>query len=419
MHVRVICLATAFALAALASSCARLSEPSVSQLGSIVRLGVPGADNRGVSVASDGQRVAVAWAAVTESATNVYAAVSRDGGQTFGAPARVNDLDGDVRANGEQPPRIAVGRDIVVIWQSKLTGQSRVRIARSLDDGRSFQAATTVHQEPLTGARGWASIALDSGGRAHVAWLDGRNAAPKPAPDASASASGGHIHGGGSMRQDIFSTSIAGDDRREASVATDVCFCCKTGVATSGDSRVYVAWRHVYPVNLRDMAVARSTDGGATFSSAVRVSEDGWQIDACPEDGPAIVAGDAEALHIAWPTMTKDATPRKAVFYAASTDGGRTFAPRIRLSAADAGIAAHPQIARAGTKAAVVWDETSQSGRRVVLRLVGGDAPGAPVVVESGGSPTYPAVAATAGGLVVAWTASAPESSTIAIRRVF
>ena len=41
--------------------------------------------------------------------TDVYAAFSRDGGASFGAPARVNDVDGDARVSGEQAPRVALG----------------------------------------------------------------------------------------------------------------------------------------------------------------------------------------------------------------------------------------------------------------------------------------------------------------------
>jgi hypothetical protein len=61
-----------------------------------------------------------------------------------------------------------------------------------------------------------------------------------------------------------------------------VCFCCKTAIASGPDGSVYVAWRHIYPPNVRDMAVARSTDGGRTFAPPVRVSTDGWALDGAP-----------------------------------------------------------------------------------------------------------------------------------------
>ena len=129
-----------------------------------------------MSISASGHRVAVVWAATTEGQTNIYAAVSEDDGTTFAAPVRVNDVEGDARVNGEQAPRVAVGRDIVVAWQSRRSGTSQVRAARSTDGGRTFGVAETIHDSTLTGARGWSSLVLDGDGAAHVAWLDGRNA---------------------------------------------------------------------------------------------------------------------------------------------------------------------------------------------------------------------------------------------------
>ena len=44
--------------------------------------------------------------------------------------------------------------------------------------------------------------------------------------------------------------------RSEHMVQANVCFCCKTAIATAGE-HVYAAWRHIYPGSLRDIAVAR------------------------------------------------------------------------------------------------------------------------------------------------------------------
>ena len=81
---------------------------SASVLGRVVTLAVPAADNRGVTLASDGSRVLALWAAATETATDIMAAASSDSGAVFAAPVRVNDIAGDARANGEQPPQAAI-----------------------------------------------------------------------------------------------------------------------------------------------------------------------------------------------------------------------------------------------------------------------------------------------------------------------
>ena len=64
-----------------------------------IELGVTGRRNATPTIAADGRFVAVAWGGAQASgATDVFAAVSRDGGRAFGAPVRVNNIDGDARA---------------------------------------------------------------------------------------------------------------------------------------------------------------------------------------------------------------------------------------------------------------------------------------------------------------------------------
>ncbi|HET6898040.1 MAG TPA: sialidase family protein [Vicinamibacteria bacterium] len=376
-----------------------------------IRLAVEGATNTGVSLAASGRDVVVTWAASAPGSTDIYAAVSADEGQTFGRPTRVNDLPGDARVTGEQGPRAGIGSGIDVVWCSKAGTSARIRAARSGPAADGFAPAITVHAEGLPGARGWASLARDPEGNAHVVWLDGR------AADRGAAAR--------PMRQDLFHALWRKDGtHEEVTVATDVCFCCKTAVAAGRDGAVYVAWRHIYPTNLRDIAVARSTDGGKTFSTPVRVSEDGWQIAGCPDDGPALAVDETGTLHVAWPTMAGgDDHAAKGIFYSYSTDGGRTFAPRMRIDEAGTG-AAHPQIAAGGGRVAIVWDEAGPT-RRACLREVSRDpkrSGGTPVLgaiqVLSAGPAVYPAVASTPSSLVAAWTETAAAGSEIRVRRL-
>ncbi len=385
-----------------------------------VRLGVPGAVNNNVSLAAAGSEVVVTWGARSGAATDVYAAWSRDGGATFGAPARVNDLPGDARVSGEQAPRVALGGATEVVWVSRQDGASVVRAAKAGTSERSFEPATTVHAAGLTGARGWASLAVGPDKAVHVAWLDGRDA---QAASASAQAAGHAGHKG--MRQDLYQAVSWPDGKRsETRVATDVCFCCKTGVATAPDGTVYVAWRHIYPPNLRDMAVARSTDGGRTFGAPVRVSEDGWALDGCPDDGPSLAADARGVVHIAWPTLVPGETSGKGIFYSYSRDGGRTFAARVRL---DEGIgSAHPQLAVADGRVVVVWDQSTQGRRRIQSRTISSDPKaaawspvlGRPAVLSAERPASYPAVAATSAVAVVAWTEEAEAGSEIRVRRL-
>ena len=378
-----------------------------------IELAVAGRSGAHVTLAADGDRVAAVWAATGSGGTDIFLAVSDDAGRTFAPPVRVNDIDGDASVGGEQPPRVVLeGNSADVVWVSKRAGVRGIRAAASTNAGRSFAPARWITSGDLTGMRGWESAAPGADGVVHAVWLDGRAASSSnPGPAAPAVPGGAHRHG--AARQDIYHAMWKGDGAPiETAVASNVCFCCKTAIVTRG-ADVFVAWRHLFPGGVRDIALARSSDGGRTFPEPTRVSEDNWRIDACPDDGPAMTVDDDGVLRLAWPTLVEEGgASRIAIFASTSRDGGATFSPRTRVDGA-AGGAAHPRIAtgRAG-RSAVVWDELAEGSRRVMFRLTDG---GTPAVVSTGRIASYPAIAAAGDGFVVAWTDQSEQLSTIRV----
>lgn len=407
----------ALTLLALPATLALTLAASTPPAAPVVRLGIDGLSNANVSIAAAGPGVVVTWAARGAESTDVYAAWSRDSGATFDKPVRVNDVPGDARASAEQSPRVAIGKGVHVAWSSRAGDMAVIRAASAPGPDHKFLPAASVHPDKLTGIRGWTSLAVDPRGALHVAWLDGRG----DAPAGGASVTGGMK--GHDARQDIYQA-VRGPDGalREARIATDVCFCCKTAVAAGPDDQVYVAFRNIYPGSLRDIAVSRSGDGGRTFGTPVRLSEDGWVLDGCPDDGPALATDAAGVLHVAWPTQVSEKAGR-GIYYSYSTDGGRSFAPRLRLD--EGGGAAHPQIAAADGRAFVVWDEASAGApRRIRMRSIaapravgGAAAPGPVIALPTEAAATYPAVAATSEGAVVTWAETTGSQSNVVVAR--
>jgi hypothetical protein len=117
----------------------------------------------------------------------------------------------------------------------------------------------------------------------------------------------------------------------ETRLASNVCGCCETAIAAGRDGSVFVAWRNIYPVNLRDISFAVSRDG-KTFSAPVRVSEDHWVINGCPDDGSTMAIDRAGVVHTAWPTLVDRSEPAIRLFHAATADGV-TFTPRQMIQA--------------------------------------------------------------------------------------
>src|SRR3954465_14532848 len=171
-------------LVALVSVVSGFSGTLIGAGSSPTTLAIPGRSNATPSIAAEGNTVVVAWSATLPNggAADVFAAVSRDGGRTFAAPARVNDVDGDARVNGEQPPRVAL-RDsaITVVWTTKGANGTRLVQASSADGGRTFTKAQPVPGADAAGNRGWENIAAEKGagasGRTLAVWLDHRGLA--------------------------------------------------------------------------------------------------------------------------------------------------------------------------------------------------------------------------------------------------
>ena len=416
------------ALITLAMAVAGLSA----QPGPPQTLAVPGAANTTPSLAASGRTVAAVWTATKDGAANVYVALSSDGGATFSAPRRVNDQDGDAGATSEQPPRVVISgsgseRRLTVVWSKRDAGSQQtrrdiVRMAQSTDDGRTFTPARFIHDPAFAGARGWESLAAGADGAVHAVWLDGRDADKKIAESAKQA---GTVPKG-QPPQAIYHGTIAADGHIvETLISGDTCFCCKTSVAVDTRGVIYAAWRHIFPGSMRDIAFASSTNGGRQFGPLVRVSEDKWELNGCPEDGPSIAVDQSGTIHIAWATVVNEGEPRKALFYATSRDG-KTFSARARVPSGASTTPGHPQLTLTPDGgAAIVWDEVVNGLRRVSLTRVsrGGDFRPAQIL-SADESASYPVMARSgARDLLVAWTsrsstAQSSDPSVIRLRRL-
>jgi hypothetical protein len=262
-----------------------------------------------------------------------------------------------------------------------------LRLARSADGGRSFSPAVTVNDDGgFRSGHSFHDVAVSPDGSVYVSWLDSR------AQDAYERESGhtpvaGHAsHGDGpGVEVRVARSTDGGRAFGEAAVvAQGVCECCRTRLAFGRDGVVYVAWRHQFGANVRDPAVARSDDGGATFGEPVRVAADGWLIPGCPHSGPAIAVDGAGRVHVAWHT---GAPGRAGLYHAMSDDRGASFHTPSQIAAAGA---AGPQLAPRASGAWLAWEE--QTGAVRVARL----SPAGAIAVRRRYSGSSPALAAGA-----------------------
>lgn len=332
--------------------------------------------------------ILLTWAAQESHANHLYLLRMGEGG----APVRVNPEGLAVEAL-HHPPRIGVapGGPVYVSWSSekpKPEGTlfaSDLRLSRSLDGGRTFEAPLRVNEDrPISHSFDGLAVAPD--GTVVVSWIDGHEGRKDPATWVARVVERG--------------TRVEGVRK----VGDDTCVCCRVDAATGAGSTVALTWRRVFPGDVRDMVIALSRDGGRTFGDATLVSADHWKINACPHRGGAVGLDARGRVYMSWYTEGTDIRPD--LRFAVSQDGRRFGPPRrLHVSATSIPDQARMAVDPAG-RAVVVWEESTAVRRRVLLRYtVDGGRSISPVHVLSSAIKAYaPDVAlAPDGAFLVAW----------------
>ncbi|WP_143537716.1 sialidase family protein [Rubrivirga marina] len=323
-----------------------------------------------------------------------------------GAEVSVEVARGQISAHGQAGPRLAPGPDgtlyVAFVEERAVEGRrfpaSDLKLARSVDGGRTWAAPVAVHPDPgFPTGHTFHDLAVGPDGAVYVSWLDGtakdRYRIEHAAEADEARGAHGH-HGAPDEPGTDLAVARSTDGGRTFSapvvVAKGTCECCRTALAVADDGVLYAAWRHVFPGTERDLALARSTDGGATWSEPTRVHEDGWAIEACPHAGGALAVAADGAVTVAWPT---GADGRSGTWRATSTDGGATFgAPEPLLTNAPLGQVAAARDGRG--RLWLAWEDPRSTDVFV-------HRPGAPDTVRVAGA--APALTGTADGWRLAW----------------
>jgi hypothetical protein len=283
----------------------------------------------------------LAWAA----AGKLSVARSIDLGRTFTPPVAVNQEPLELDWGPDARPKIAVDRDgrifvaFAIFKDKAFNGQ--VLYTRSTDGGRSFAPPV-----PITAnieSQRFEAIALDADGSLFAAWLDKRNRVPAKARNetyigAALAFAWSNDHGA-----TVSDTRIAKDN---------TCECCRLGVAFAGPGRPVIVFRNVFGGTVRDHAVMTFANP-STPGPAYRISVDDWETDACPHHGPSLALSADGTYHVTWFT---NGSVRKGLFYARSSDGGRTFSEPIAVGRDDRN-PSHPYLLAANNALWLVWKE--------------------------------------------------------------
>lgn len=173
-----------------------------------------------------------------------------------------------------------------------------IRVAHSQDEGATWSAPITPHDDGTLSEHGFVSMAPDGADRMRLVWLDGRHAAAShPAETDLQDAHGAH-EGDMSLRAAVLDAS--GAIREGVELDARTCSCCWTALLRRPDGSHLAAWRDRSEHEIRDIALATRERSGWQVTGLVHA--DNWKINACPVNGPAL-AQYGERVFAAWSTM--------------------------------------------------------------------------------------------------------------------
>ena len=221
-------------------------------------------------------------------------------------------------------------------WNAKGV-TTEIKTARSRDGGRTFVDERSLQAKGALGDRGWQASAVDARGALHTIWLDHRAMAASKAAGDHSEHKGEHDGVAMAQKSALY---YAADGAAERELFKGVCYCCKTAMAIGPGGEIFAAWRHVFPGNMRDMGFTMSRDGGKTFTPLARVNQDGWSIQGCPDDGPAMAVDAKGTVHLVWPTVKNE---QGVILYATSKNGA-AFSTPVRLPTLGGPKPSHPQV---------------------------------------------------------------------------
>jgi hypothetical protein len=377
-YITVTVITAALAVAAPAPSVTELKSPAV-----------PDSLAPNLAVAADG-RVFMSW--IEPGTPNGYVLrFSVRGPQGWAAPKTIA-RGTNWFVSAADVPSMAVMPDgtLAAHWFVKAAGVGPeseaydVNLAFSKDGGGTWSKPIAPHRDGKKRQHGFVSLVPTPDGKLAAIWLDGRNMANEEEGDMA-----------------LMYTTIAANGTLGPEVQIDnrTCECCQTAMTATPDGLLAV-YRDRSDKEIRDISIVRYTNG--RWSQPEALTKDGWEIDGCPINGPA-VSSNGRNVAVAWFTAPDD---KSQVNVLMSNDSGKTFGKPIRID--DGNPVGRVGIASRASGAAVVsWVERTGQGAQVHVREIAANGTTAAPVNVSGtaglGSGAFPRMVRSGDDIVIAW----------------
>ena len=392
-----------YTIAIIVSAVLALTASPVPSVNEIKSPAPPGSGQPNLAVAADG-RVFLSWIE-PDTPQGYVLRFSVRGAQGWSAPKTIARganwfvSDADV-------PSLAVLSDgtLAADWFVASVGPRSeaydVNLVFSKDGGTTWSKPLIPHRDGKKRQHGFVSLVPTPDAKLAAIWLDGRNMPSEEEGDMA-----------------LMYTTIAANGTLgpETQIDNRACECCKTSMTATADGLVAV-YRDRSDREIRDISIVRYASG--RWSQPQALTNDGWEIDGCPINGPAVSAN-GRNVAVAWFTAPDDDKPQ--VYVLMSADSGKTFGKKIRIDDGNP-IGRVDVVSRSSGAAVVSWVERTSQGAQVRVREVAANGTAAVPMNVSGtvglGSGVFPRMVRSGDDIVVAWAdASKPaQIRTVLVR---
>src|SRR5215204_4843028 len=287
----------------------------------------------GPQISAVGSNVYLAWTEPMNGSNEIFFRYSNDSGVSFRG---ARELSNTLSVDGESAlfPRIsALGSNVYVVWQDKVSGNYEIFLRESNDGGGEFSGVKNLSRNN-TGDSISPRI-VSSGNNVYVAWTDnepGKNEIFLRASNDNAATFGG-----------IKNVSWSDGDSYDPKIAV------------VGNSSVYVLWEDSSFRGFTFDLVLRASDNAAnTFQNKVNI---GRYVGEIADHGQ--IAGIGNNIFIIWSEAPRYSyPPTYKIFLEASRDNGKSFDDAVNLSTGQ-GSSIEPKIAVSENNRTVfvVWSE--------------------------------------------------------------
>lgn len=334
--------------------------------------------------------------------TDVYVAISKDSGNSFGVPTKVNAASGAVWGQQVSRPRVVgtangtwhvayAANDVHPTMNKTLL---TTHYTRSVDGGLSFETPkrlSAITDQDMSGvihggfasAAAFGTMASAPDGSVHVYWIDTRHM--KPDSDSGA------LYGSTS-RDDgkTFTT-------EKQLIDTSVCPCCQLTAVANSRSEIVLGSRRVEKDSFRPATIMTLSRSDGMAHERQPIGGAPWQINGCPLK-PTVVA--VQGSHV-FAAVHNGGETTPGVIFSVSNDAGKSFKP-LGIVHTSAAVSDAPTIAANGSRVLLAWHaKVGNAARRVFYRFysLSGEPIGDVQALDTApGLSQYPVVAAKADG---------------------